>query len=159
MKKKNIINLIRYHSEHNDIGFRNEAYEIAREFDELGDIQLAQYIMSLLSSVNTFVPQIENNNDKLSSYFEKVESQDTPLLFPDIIINDLLGVVHAVQRQIGIHKFLFQGAPGTGKTEGVKHLAKILQREVYLVNFTSIIDSKLGQTQKNIELHQMQKVY
>ena len=86
MKKKNIINLIRYHSEHNDIGFRNEAYEIAREFDELGDIQLAQYIMSLLSSVNTFVPQIENNNDKLSSYFEKVESQDTPLLFPDIII-------------------------------------------------------------------------
>ena len=151
MKKKNIINLIRYHSEHNDIGFRNEAYEIAREFDELGDIQLAQYIMSLLSSVNTFVPQIENNNDKLSSYFEKVESQDTPLLFPDIIINDLLGVVHAVQRQIGIHKFLFQGAPGTGKTEGVKHLAKILQREVYLVNFTSIIDSKLGQTQKNIE--------
>ena len=132
MKKKNIINLIRYHSEHNDIGFRNEAYEIAREFDELGDIQLAQYIMSLLSSVNTFVPQIENNNDKLSSYFEKVESQDTPLLFPDIIINDLLGVVHAVQRQIGIHKFLFQGAPGTGKTEGVKHLAKILQREVYI---------------------------
>ena len=32
-KKKNIINLIKYHSEGNDIGFRNEAYEIAKEFD------------------------------------------------------------------------------------------------------------------------------
>lgn len=151
MKKKNIINLIRYHSEHNDVGFRNEAYEIAREFDELGDSLLAQYIMSLLSNINTFVPQLTENNDELSSFFEKVELLDEPLIFPDILIQDLLGLVHAVQRNIGIHKFLFQGAPGTGKTEGVKHLAKILQREVYSVNFSSIIDSKLGQTQRNIE--------
>lgn len=151
MKKKNIINLIRYHSEHNEVGFKNEAYEIAREFDELGDSQLAQYIMSLLSNINTFVPQLTENNDELSSYFEKVELLDEPLIFPDILIQDLLGLVHAVQRNIGIHKFLFQGAPGTGKTEGVKHLAKILRREVYSVNFSSIIDSKLGQTQRNIE--------
>ena len=40
MKKKNIISLIKYYVEKNDAGFRNEAYEIAREFDDSGDYQL-----------------------------------------------------------------------------------------------------------------------
>ena len=151
MKKKNIINLIRYHSEHNEAGFKNEAYEIAREFEQLGDSQLAQYIMSLLSNVNTFIPQLSDINNEISTFFEKAKLNNDILIFPDILIQDLLGLVHAIQKNIGIHKFLFHGAPGTGKTEGVKQLAKILQREVYFVNFTSIIDSKLGQTQKNIE--------
>ena len=53
MKKKNIISLIKYYVEKNDAGFRNEAYEIAREFDASGDYQLSEYIMSLLSNVNT----------------------------------------------------------------------------------------------------------
>lgn len=37
MKKKNIINLIKYYSENNDMGFKNEAYEIAKDFDLSGD--------------------------------------------------------------------------------------------------------------------------
>ena len=47
MKKKNIINLIRCYTEKNDEGFRNESYEIARDFDESGDHQLAEYIKPL----------------------------------------------------------------------------------------------------------------
>ena len=58
MKKKNVISLIKYYTEKNDAGFRNEAYEIAKGFDASGDYQLSEYIMSLLSNVNTFVPQI-----------------------------------------------------------------------------------------------------
>lgn len=54
MKKKNIINLIKYYSENNDMGFKNEAYEIAKDFDLSGDSQLAEYIMALLSTANTF---------------------------------------------------------------------------------------------------------
>ena len=57
MKKKDIVSLIRYHAENNEIGFKNEAYKIAREFDESGDYQHSEYIMSLLSDVNSFVPQ------------------------------------------------------------------------------------------------------
>ena len=68
MKKKNIINLIRYHSEGNEAGFRSEAYEIAKEFDQVGDYQLAEYIMALLSNANTFVPQV---SDLSSGFFEK----------------------------------------------------------------------------------------
>ena len=74
MKKKNIISLIKYYVEKNDAGFRNEAYEIAREFDASGDYQLSEYIMSLLSNVNTFVPQVSEN---VSSFFEKIEKSET----------------------------------------------------------------------------------
>lgn len=147
MKKKNVISLIRYYAEKNDDGFRNEALEIAKEFDATGDSQLAEYIVSLLSNVNTFVPQMEDYN---STFFEKIEPKEDMLLLPDSIMQDLLGVVNAIAHNIGIHKFLFQGAPGTGKTEAVKQLARILEREIFMVDFSSVIDSKLGQTQKNI---------
>ena len=147
MKKKNVVSLIKYYAEKNDAGFRNEAYEIAREFDRLGDYQLAEYIMSLLSNVNTFVPQMENHE---SAFFEKINTSVGSLLFPDAIMQDLFGVVNAIGHHVGVNKFLFQGAPGTGKTEAVKQLANILEREVLMVDFSAIIDSKLGQTQKNI---------
>lgn len=147
MKKRNILSLIRYHVEKNEAGFRNEAYEIAKDFDRAGDYQLAEYIMSLLSDVNTFVPQAD---DMQSPYFEKLESKEDMLLLPDVITRDIIGIVHAVDHRMGINKFLFQGAPGTGKTAAVRQLARILEREVYMVDFSALIDSKLGQTQKNL---------
>ena len=147
MKKKNIINLVKYYSEKNDIGFRNEAYEIARDFDYSGDSQLSEYILSLLSNVNTFVPQMAEFD---SEFLEKIERKEDVLLLPDEITQDLLGVVNAIERRIGINKFLFSGKPGTGKTEAVKQLARIMNREIFMVNFSMVIDSRLGQTQKNI---------
>ena len=147
MKKRNVINLIKYHSEENDAGFRSEAYEIAKEFDASGDHQLAEYIMALMSNANTFVPQI---NESQSPFFEKAGAGNDPLPLPEAIEQDVIGLVNAVSRGLGINKFLFQGAPGTGKTETAKQVARILNRELYVVDFTSVIDSKLGQTQKNI---------
>lgn len=147
MKKKNVINLIKYYSENNDAGFRSEAYEIAKEFDTAGDYQLAEYIMALMSSANTFMPQMNENE---SALFEKMDAKGEMLLLPDPIMQDLLGIVNAVAHKAGINKFLLQGPPGTGKTEAVKQLARILERDIYMVNFAAIVDSKLGQTQKNI---------
>ena len=147
MKKKNIINLIKYYSEENDIGFRNEAYEIAHDFDKSGDYQLAEYIMALLSNANTFVPQMSEHE---SAFFEKVDKSSELLMLPNAITQDLIGIANAVAHNVGINKFLFQGAPGTGKTEAVKQLSRVLDREIYMVDFSSVIDSKLGQTQKNI---------
>lgn len=147
MKKKNIINLIKYHSEDNDVGFRNEAYEIARDFDESGDYQLAEYIMALLSNANTFVPQMQDNE---STFFEKMSESHETLPLPEVIQDDIMGIIKAIGHKSGVNKFLFQGAPGTGKTETVKQMARILDREIFMVNFSAIVDSKLGQTQKNI---------
>ena len=83
-------------------------------------------------------------------YFEKIDISVGSLLFPDTIMQDLFGVINAVTHHVGVNKFLFQGAPGTGKTEAVKQLAKILEKDVFMVDFSTVIDSKLGQTQKNI---------
>ena len=147
MKKKNIINLIRYHAEGNDVAFRNEAYEIAHDFNESGDSELAEYILAQLSSANTFVPQI-NENDL--SFFKKETYEEEPLPLPEAIKDDIIGIINAIGHNVGINKFLFQGAPGTGKTVSAKQIAKILNRELYIVDFNSVIDSKLGQTAKNI---------
>ena len=147
MKKANIINLIKYYAESNDSGFRNEAYQIANEFDKSGDYQLSEYIMALLSNANTFVPQI-NENDL--TFVRKIEVSGDPLPLPEEIKSDIIGIVNAVEYEIGVNKFLFQGAPGTGKTETVKHIARILDRELFIVDLAFLIDSKLGQTGKNI---------
>ena len=147
MKKRNIINLIKYYTDENDVGFRNEAFEIARDFDESGDHQLAEYVMALLSNANTFVPQ---TNEFESSFFDKVTVGNEPLPLPEPIEQDIIGIINAVSRNLGIGKFLFQGAPGTGKTESAKQIARILGRDMYSTNFSAVIDSKLGQTQKNI---------
>lgn len=147
MKKKNILNLIKYHAEKNESAFRNEAYEIAKYFDENHDYQLSEYIMALLSDTNTFVPQIEGNSNV---FVKKIDISSGPLPLPEIIKNDILGIINAVGHNAGINKFLFQGSPGTGKTESAKQVARILERELFMVDFDSLIDSKLGQTSKNI---------
>lgn len=147
MKKANIINLIKYYAENNDYSFRNEAYKIANEFDKVGDYQLAEYIMMLLSNTNVFVPQI---NESELVFLKKIKENTEPLPLPDIIKDDIVGIINAVGHDVGVNKFLFQGSPGTGKTETVKHIARLLNRELFIVDFSLIIDSKLGQTGKNI---------
>lgn len=148
MKKQNVINLIKYHVEKDESAFRNEAINIARYFDSIGDDQLTEYIMSLMTEANLYSPQMSSfegdfikqlNIDSISS-----------LNLPFEIVNDLKGLINAVNHNIGINKFLFEGLPGSGKTEASKHVARLLNRRLYIVNFDRLIDSKLGQTNKNI---------
>lgn len=40
--------------------------------------------------------------------------------------------------------FCFKGAPEPGKTESVKQIARVLDRVVYAVNFSAIVDSRLA---------------
>ena len=66
----NVLNLIKYHAEKNDAAFRNEAYQIAKYFDEINNYQLAEYIMALLSDTNTFSPQTDST---IHAFFKKIE--------------------------------------------------------------------------------------
>lgn len=151
MKKQSIVNLIRCHAEHDEPGFRAEAADIAREFDSLGDSELAEYVMSLISSANTFVPQHATSIECQSPFLEKISTEADMLILPEPITSDILGGVNAVRKKIGANKFLFQGSPGTGKTEAAKQMSRILDRELFVVNTAALVDSKLGQTAKNIE--------
>ena len=134
----------------NEVGFFKEAINIAKEFDEKGDSELAQYVMSIISKASTFSPQAIEEEVGTPDYLKKITTPATSLPLPEPISQDIIGIVNAIQKNIGVHKFLFKGAPGTGKTESVKHIARFLNRELYGVDFSFLIDSKLGQTAKNI---------
>ncbi|RRD92862.1 AAA family ATPase [Clostridiales bacterium COT073_COT-073] len=148
MKKQNVLNLIRYHVERNETAFRNEAIQIARYFDSIGDSELAEYIMGLMSEANLYVPQ---SSDFESDFLKQVDIRDmNPLDLPVEIANDIKGIINAVNHNVGINKFLFEGLPGSGKTEAAKYVARLLDRSLFYVDFENLIDSKLGQTNKNI---------
>ncbi|WP_211656312.1 ATP-binding protein [Planococcus alpniumensis] len=148
MKKQNVINLIKYHVERNENSFRNEAIEIARSFDSIGDYQLAEYIMGLITESNLYSPQA---SDFESEFLKSLDVKNVaPLNLPFEITDDIKGIINAVNHNIGINKFLFEGLPGSGKTEAAKHVARLLNRSLYYIDFDNLIDSKLGQTNKNI---------
>lgn len=147
MKKKNVINLIKYHIECKEQDFRNEAYEIAQNFLKDGDDELAYYITSILSKVNVFTPQ---SVDGTSAFFRIDKSCAETFKLPHSIEQDIFGIINSIRHGADINKFLFVGQPGTGKTEACKQISRILNRELYFVQFDEIIDSKLGQTSKNI---------
>lgn len=148
MKKQNVLNLIKYHVERNENSFRNEAVVIARYFDSIGDCQLSEYIMGLISESNLYLPQ---SSDFESDFLKQVEIKDLDALhLPHEITEDMRGIVNAVNYNIGINKFLFEGLPGSGKTEAAKNVARLMNRFLFRVDFENLIDSKLGQTNKNI---------
>ena len=146
MKKADVLDLIKYHYEKKEAEFRNQTLAIARDFDKAGDFQLTQYIMGLISQSDTFVPQTEDYGENLVP----VRLDVTPLPLPNTIMNDLKGIINAINHNLGINKFLFIGSPGTGKTESAKQIARLLERELLMVDFNHLVDSKLGQTAKNI---------
>lgn len=148
MKKQSILNLIKYHVERNENAFRNEAVNIAQYFDSIGDYQLAEYIMGLIAESNLYVPQASDFESEFLKQLDIKEMQ--PLNLPVEISNDIKGIINAVNHNIGINKFLLEGLPGSGKTEAAKHIARLLDRALYFVDFEHLIDSKLGQTNKNI---------
>ncbi len=148
MKKQNVLNLIKYHVEKNENSFRNEAINIARYFDSIGDDQLAEYIMGLIAESNLYAPQ---SSDFESDFLKQIDTRVMePLNLPLEISEDIKGIINAVNHNVGINKFLFEGFPGSGKTEAAKHVARLLDRSLFCVDFDHLIDSKLGQTNKNI---------
>lgn len=103
--------------------------------------------MALLSDTNTFSPQMEST---ANVFFKQIDVNTDSLPLPDSIKDSVLGIVNAISNNSGVNKFLFEGPPGTGKTETAKQIARILERELFVVDFDVVIDSKLGQTSKNI---------
>lgn len=147
MKKQNLINLVRYHTERNDEAFASEVAKIAKEFDDAGDEVVAQYLMEMIASASFYVPQ---SNYKNLRFLRKMDYSSKQLLLPNIIEEDILGITRAISNRAGLSKFLFYGAPGSGKTETVYQIARILNRDILSVPFEQLIDSRMGETSKNV---------
>ena len=149
MKKQNLINLVKYHVENNEEAFISEVAEIAKEFDANGDTSVAQYLMELVSNANFYVPQSTYKNLR---FLRKVDYSTKPLLLPNIIEEDVIGITKAINNKSGLTKFLFYGAPGSGKTESAYQIARLLNRDILYVSSEQLIDSRLGETAKNVAL-------
>ena len=148
MKRLDIVNLIRCHKEGDEEGFNRQATIIAEGIYEKGDKELANYIISLISSSFTIVPQ--ENKIKTLGVLEKQNYSKKPLYIPDKLKNELVGLTNACKKNIGLNCFLFYGSPGTGKTEAASNIARLLKRDLWVVNIAQLIDSHLGETSKNI---------
>lgn len=149
MKKQNLVNLIRYHVEKNEDAFASEVAKIAKEFDENGDTSVAEYLMELISNTNFYVPQASYKSLK---YLKKKEYSVQSLLLPNIIEEDIVGITRSIGSNVGLSKFLFYGAPGSGKTESAYQIARILNRDILSVDFEQLVDSRLGETAKNVAM-------
>lgn len=147
MKKQDIVNLIKYHVDKDEVSFTNTAANIARSFLDEGDEQVAKYIVGLLSGPISYSPQDLNSN---YGFFTIVNKNADSLLLPNDLKKDLLGLVTACKSNLGINKIIFEGKPGTGKTQSALIISRALNRELLTVNANSIIDSKLGQSSKNL---------
>lgn len=147
MKKQNLINLVKYHVEKKDEAFVSEVAAIARAFDAKGDTAVSQYLMELISTANFYVPQASYKN---LNYLRKINYSTNPLILPDSIEQDIIGITKAISNRTGLSKFLFYGKPGTGKTESAYQIARILERDILSVDFEQLIDSRLGETAKNV---------
>ncbi|MBS1012484.1 ATP-binding protein [Levilactobacillus brevis] len=148
MKKKDVLNLIKYHYERKENDFRAQASNIARDFSKEGDSQLSEYIMGMISGANVFVPQDNYSGD---SFFTTITPSPQVMSLPSEISDDVKGIISTLNKKVGLTKFLFVGKPGTGKTETVKQIARITKKQLLMVDVNSIIDSKLGQTSKNLQ--------
>lgn len=148
MKKKDILSLIKHHCEGDDDRFKEVAHSIALDFDRSGDTRLSEFILGYLSEPNTLSIQMLENEPMFYTRFRP--SPNAPEL-PDAIRLDVKGIYNAITRKADVSKFLLYGPPGTGKTEYVKNLAYLLDRELYFIEFDTIVNSKLGETTKNIK--------
>ena len=149
MKKQLIVDLIKYHSEKDERSFKRTANEIASEFDREGFRDLAVYVASLIAEGGVFVPQ---EAELKLHYLTQLSQATSPLYFPSALEDEIAGVVNAASKDRNLNKFLFLGAPGSGKTESIIQIARFLDRKVLSVNLSMLIDSKVGESAKNIEL-------
>lgn len=148
MKKKDILNLIRYHADRNEEAFNKTAYSIAEDFSASGDKDLAEYIIAQLSPRTAWTAQ--EQEAPYHAFFRPLASSNSILPLPEPVMQDVRGIMNAITNNTGVNRFLFSGRPGSGKTECVKHIARILDRRLLMADFESVIDSRLGQTAKNI---------
>lgn len=148
MKKKDVLNLIKLHFENDNEGFIQQANTIAKSFENDGDYQLSEYILGLVSNTNVLLPQEFGYNTR---FLERVNIVNDSLFLPEKLEEETIGIINAINGNLKMNKFLFEGSPGTGKTETVKQIARILERDLFSVEFNYVIDSKLGQTSKNIK--------
>lgn len=137
MQREQLANLIKYHLTNNDNKFITTAKEISRDIKNSGDVELSSLITNMLRKHSKLgFSSIQTNEKKL--YTTKYQKQIFQV------------IVNSVNSHL-INKIFIHGRPGTGKTLFVNEIANAINKDFHIVNLSQIIDSKLGESIKNIE--------
>lgn len=151
MKKRTIVDLIASHYKKDEKQFRLLSEQIAREFRDSGDNDIAILLFELIDQIKGLTPQSIQVKTPQHQWLELIElHESTPLYLPEKIQTEVLKLQGAIKKNSNVTKFIFYGNPGTGKTETTKFIASNLGLPIYFINIPSLIDSKLGQSPKNI---------
>lgn len=150
MKINDVVKLIKNHYEKDNAEFDKQTLSIAREFYDNGQEEIGRMIENFMYSSSSFTPQMTNHT--YNAMIEKISTRmNKGLYLPDALDNEIRGICNAIINDSSLNKFLFSGKPGTGKTEICKYIANYTNRNLFVINFTNLIDSRLGETLKNIE--------
>ncbi len=151
MKKKLLVDLIRAHINKDNYTFNLTCSDIANDFYNSGDVEVAQYIQGLIGTADLYTQDFIKIDYNKFTFLKSINLNNVKHTYlPTSVANDIQGIINCLKKGFKLNKFLFYGRPGSGKTETVKNIALMLDKEVLKVNLESLIDSKLGQTSKNI---------
>lgn len=138
MKEKDFLNLTNLFLNNK----KNEALslleKIAKELKMIGNEQLSDQLKEMILKNQKII--FHDLNDKREQF-----------VLSKTLKNQLQLLVSNLDKHIFINKILFYGPPGTGKTKFARELARILNLPIKIINYNEIIDSKLGETNKNLE--------
>lgn len=156
MKKRTLIELVQGHCEKNEYLFNKALDSIIEEFASAGDLAIAEHLRAISARTFALSPQGTNAEEReectfeLPDFFYEIPYSSEPLYLSEPIEKDVKGIITAISRNQGVNKFFFFGPAGTGKTETARQIARILNRRLIGINFSEVIDSRLGQSAKNL---------
>ncbi len=130
-------------SELQELGHRNN-YELVIE-EEPSEVNIESYYDRLIEKVHP------NKSFKDIIFSEELKKQIDMIMYQVNHHETLLNKfgLKKIQESNSI-SLNFSGPPGTGKTLTAEALAKELKRKLYIVRYSSLVDSYIGETGKNI---------
>jgi DNA replication protein DnaC len=135
MTRQQLLDLIKYSLKDNKQMIISTTKKISRDVRLSGDSELSRKINKLIRQNLKIVLSDKTNSDFYMTKYQKE------------ILNVITQGVYAHM----MNKFFIYGRPGTGKTTFVKELANTINKKYVILNLSSIIDSKLGESIKNME--------
>lgn len=144
MKKREFLKLLNliFNSDENKTNILNLLEKISKEYRQSGDLELYNEIRKIVMSNRKITTnKINNFNESDDLVLSKELLDKTQLLITSLESSNLL-----------VNKILFYGHPGTGKTILAQKIATLLKINIVNITYGTIVNSKLGESIKNLEL-------